>query len=237
MPTADIFFAASLAVKNMLTENFNVPENKIFVFYEFYSPSLNVEPIPSDLSRKINNAKLVVGGVGFVDYRKGFDLFLETVRVISNVNNIKDILFVWLGAFGRGKDKIVKKFIELNQLGDQVYFTGEVKNTEEYYKAFDVLFIPSREDPFPLVMLESAWFGKPIICFNNSGGITEFVDKEVGILIDSLDPGKTAREIIYLANNKDKLLLLGNSAKRKVAGSYTIDIVAPRIHQKIQSLM
>ena len=58
---------------------------------------------------------------------------------------------------------------------------------ETFYKNTDVLFLSSREDPYPLVVLEAAAFAKPAICFKDAGGAPEFVLQDAGIIVPYLD--------------------------------------------------
>jgi glycosyltransferase involved in cell wall biosynthesis len=51
----------------------------------------------------------------------------------------------------------------------------------------DVFFLSSREDPFPLVMLEAAHVGKPIVGVRASGGVNDFLQGLDELLVDSWD--------------------------------------------------
>lgn len=73
----------------------------------------------------------------------------------------------------------------------------------------------SREDPYPLVNLEVAALAKPIICFRNSGGSQEFVENDAGFIVSYLDVEKMADKIIYLFNNQNIGIMLGQNAKEK----------------------
>ncbi len=234
----DFYLAASGAVKNNLVHNLNIPGNKVEVIYEFLTPVTNHSEIHPGLSEVIrrNGKKFIVGSVGFVDYRKGFDLFLETAKSIREKNRIDGILFVWVGDFGKGKKETVDKFIESNALQEDVYFTGEIKNPWSYYNLFDLFFLASREDPFPLVMLESAWFGKPVLCFDHCGGAGEFIDENCGIILEETDPGKAALEIINGMENKERLRVFGENARNKVKEKFLVDHIAPQIYNKIKSM-
>jgi glycosyltransferase involved in cell wall biosynthesis len=57
----------------------------------------------------------------------------------------------------------------------------------KYFAAFDVFALVSREDPFPVVCLEAASLGKPIVCFNSSDGEKEFVENDCGFVVPDLD--------------------------------------------------
>lgn len=233
--STDIYLAAARAVKDMLTGTFGISKEKIIVVPEFIEAFNSGEKKAPDFLNKIkpDDTSLLVGSVGFVDFRKGYDLFMETARLVVNIYKKKEIKFIWVGAYGRGKKELVDRYVLSNGLQNHVLFTGEVSDPYSYYHWFDLLYLPSREDPFPLVMLESSWAARPVVCFKNCGGMEEFIDEDTGILIDEIDARKAAIKIIDLYHNRNEILRLGLNAKRKVEQYYLIDKIAPEIYKII----
>jgi glycosyltransferase involved in cell wall biosynthesis len=117
-----------------------------------------------------------------------------------------------------------------------VIFTGELENPFSVYKLFNLFLLTSREDPFPLVALESAWYHKPVICFDKGTGTAEFVKKGTGIISPYMDINTLADNIEKL--RKDKLLLkkLGDKAHNLVE-EYDINNIGPKIHKTILNLL
>ena len=69
--------------------------------------------------------------------------------------------------------------------------------------------LTAKEDPFPLVMMEAAYLGKPIVGYN-SGGISEFIQEGMGKSIDSFNPKDLTEAMISVENktliiDKEKL--------------------------------
>lgn len=132
------------------------------------------------------------GMSGRFEYRKGADLFVELARSFQQ----SGVHFLWVGsAPDKGFDYFVKKAIEYDGL-ENVHLVG--KQTDDYYNylsCIDCFLLTSREDPFPLVMIEAAALGKPIVSFN-SGGVKEFVRPGMGAVIDSWNPSDLAAAMI-----------------------------------------
>ncbi len=235
LKNTDYYIAASEKVKDYFCNNHQVSEDAICVVHEFISPpdSLTGNHPVLPIGIRINKEDFVVGSVGFVDYRKGFDLFLETASAVINEPGIQGVKFLWVGEFGHGRKKITENYLKRHHLEDMVAFTGGARNPYGYYSLFNIFFLASREDPFPLVMLESSWFGKPVMAFRNSGGAAEFIDENSGILLDDYDPGKAAEWIIHLKDQREYLLNLGNHARDKINESFLTDKLAPVIFDKI----
>ncbi len=235
--TTNHFIAASKAVKNNLIKNHQIPDDKITIHYEC------IEPIPdkegnsqSLLPICIEDSDFVVGGAGFVDYRKGFDLFLETAKRILVENNWEGFKFVWIGDFGRNKQKIIENFIQENNLSAFVCFLGEIQDPFPVYRKFDLFFLTSREDPFPLVMLENAYLGNPVIGFKGSGGIEEFLEQDSELLVKDFDTGLAANKILYLKNNPFNLSEYGKHQKNKVMKNHMMDSCGRQYFNRIIEL-
>ncbi len=235
MNNSDFYIAASFKVKENLSKNHHVPEDMIFVVHEFISPPDTVTespPVPP-IGITIKKDDFVVGSVGFVDYRKGFDLFLETASIVINESERRGVKFLWVGEFGHGRKDLVDNYLKKHRLYDFVGFTGGTRIPYTYYPLFDIFFLASREDPFPLVMLESSWYGKPVMAFRNSGGVSEFIDENSGFLLDDYDPRKAADLIIRLMDQPYSFMNMGEKAKKKVNDCFRTDILAPVVFEKI----
>ena len=100
-------------------------------------------------------------------------------------------------------------------LKDVVHFVGEKPNVTQYFQASDVFVLPSREDPFPLVMMEAGLYRNPVICFDGAGGAPEFVEQDAGFVIPSFDVGKMADKIVELLRSPELRNRMGERRKRK----------------------
>lgn len=119
------------------------------------------------------SGKKVVLGVGVASWRKGFDFFLQTAA-ISFRKFPNEIEFVWVGPISTQDRKRVEYDVQLLGLNNSFKIVGESEEVNSYYQSADLLFLSSREDPFPLVMLEAAVFRLPVIYFQGTGGSEEF---------------------------------------------------------------
>ncbi|WP_293788903.1 glycosyltransferase family 4 protein [uncultured Pedobacter sp.] len=111
---------------------------------------------------------------------KGIDFLVALLEVVPQ--NFK---FIWIGG-----DEFTGLYY-YTEKSLQTKFPGRVKflgiQRDEYYNylnSADAFLLLSREDSFPLVMLEAATLGKPIVGFN-SGGISEFIKPDTGRVINS----------------------------------------------------
>ena len=106
--------------------------------------------------------------------------------------------------------------LRLLALEDRVHFVGNKPNPLDYSSLFGVFALVSREDAFPLVMLEAASLGKPIVCFADSGGATEFVNNSCGFVVPYLGIEAMAAKVLELLESVSLRRSLGEQAAKKV---------------------
>jgi hypothetical protein len=87
----------------------------------------------------------------------------------------------------------------------------------------------STEDPYPLVVLEAAALGKPIVCFAGSGGAPEFVENDCGFVVPYLDLEAVAERIAELIEAPELRKRMGTAARMKVQSRHDVNIAAPQI--------
>lgn len=178
----------------------------------------------------IDENTFVVGGSGTTDWRKGPDLFIQTARDLFKSNPEAQVIFVWLGGKNEGVE-YEKLAYDINRyrLEGKVLFLGSKPNPHDYFQDFDCFFISSREDPYPLVCLENAALGNPVLCFENSGGMPEFVETDAGVIVAYGNTSKMAEVILDLYSDENKKKMLGAAAKAKVQGRHDVAISGRQI--------
>lgn len=96
---------------------------------------------------------------------------------------------------------------------NNITFVGKVNNDElsKYYNAADVLLVPStHEEGYGRVILEALSCGLPIVA-TNRGGIKEYINQKIGILIE-VTPQNIKQSLLLLLNNPRKLKSMSNEA-------------------------
>jgi lipopolysaccharide biosynthesis protein/glycosyltransferase involved in cell wall biosynthesis len=189
---------------------------------------------PPQLKAKLGlpvDKKLIVGcGLGMLS-RKGADLFLEVARHLR-LQNRTDFHCCWVGDFDRtgSNPSMLARFEALKQSEqEQVSFVGVKDDPWEYLAAADIFLLPSREDPFPLVALEAADCGLPIVCFEGAGGIPDFVGKDCGAVVPLEDSEAMAREVALLLDDDAKRQALGAKAREKRLLLCSPDVAGPQV--------
>jgi glycosyltransferase involved in cell wall biosynthesis len=124
-----------------------------------------------------DNAFLVLG-LGFGDFRKGFDLFLQIASKSLTTN--ANIHFAWVGEIQPTLKTYLADEIAAARATRKFHLAGFSETVEDVYAAADIFALTSREDPYPTVALEALAAGIPVVAFEGAGGIPELLREEDG---------------------------------------------------------
>jgi glycosyltransferase involved in cell wall biosynthesis len=133
---------------------------------------------------------------GATNMIKGIDFLIPLMKKLKNNHKV-----VWIGGKDPGGTSYYTEESVKNNYSDRVIFLG--KKSHDYYDFLnvgDAYLSLSREDSYPLVLLEAAHLGMPIVGFN-SGGIKEFVTKEIGYVVDQLNFDELANKMALVETN------------------------------------
>jgi glycosyltransferase involved in cell wall biosynthesis len=236
------FIACSDAVSQALQKLHAIPGEKISMVYGGISVSSIRERA---LERSVTEARqwcglgeqdFVIGACGFADWRKGPDLFLQLADSLRRRNGpSRKLSFLWTGRIpGDSAGRILLHDLQRLGLGETVKFIGEQANPYPFLNACDVFCSCSREDPFPLVMLEAAALGKPTVCFENSGGAPEFCARGAGFTVPYLNLEAMGQMLLQLADDDKLRARTGESAMTLVEQEFDTRNLTSRIAQLIE---
>jgi len=239
---ADVFLAASNAVKENLILQHNVNDEVVHVVHEFVPVKEVLQAAGTGVSLRqyagIPEDEIIVGGSGCGVWRKGIDLFVQLALLVKNSNAGMPIRFVWVGGDPEGLEFYqVQHDIERVGLVDNVIVIPEVASPARFFRDFDIMAMVSREDPFPLVCLECACLATPIVCFDHSGGVPELVEEDCGFVVPYLDLRMMAERIMELACNPVLRNSLGRRAAEKVSVRHDVSVAAPEIYRLMMRVL
>lgn len=153
--------------------------------------------------------EVVVGCCGSVEHRKGADLWLEAARQVLTARPDDSIRFVWVGD---GAPPAA-------QLDPRIEFVGPSDNPYPAMASFDIATLPSRDDPFPLVVLESMLLGVPVVAFGVGGVPAQIGD--AGVVVRPGDVTGFADAVLTLVLDPEARGELGDRARRRVLSEFS----------------
>jgi glycosyltransferase involved in cell wall biosynthesis len=240
----DGFIAVSDAVRENLLRNHEVAAARIHRIYEGIAPPESSTVADArgraDVRRALSlpTDAFVVGGCGTMDWRKAPDVFIQVARHLASMRPDLPAHFLWVGGQSSGADIEALQYV-VDRLGlrSRLHFVGPKRDPLPYFALFDVFLLTSREDPFPLVVLEAAALGLPTVCFQGAGGMPEFVGADAGFVVKYLDIPAAASAIAQLADSPELRLHLGRQAAEKVQRGHTIDVIGSQVLRLVETYL
>jgi O-antigen biosynthesis protein len=231
----DRFVAVSPPVARNLEKAHGVDPARIATIYAFIRSreknAIIFDKAAIRKQRELPESGFFIFGCGTTDWRKGADLFIEVASQAGSLG-LDDYYFYWIGADTGERGALEKRARRLG-LENRVRFLGECQDTRSYFAAGDVFLLTSREDPFPLVCLEAADCGLPIVCFDKAGGMPDFVQNDAGFVVPLDDIKGMAEKIVFLWAHEEERAQRGVLARQRVRAHHDVSIAGEEIFHVI----
>lgn len=170
------------------------------------------------LKSKFSTQMFSIGVIGRLSDEKGQIVFLKAINRLKNKIPLKGVLV------GKGPDEnMLRDFVEKNNLESIIDFYGHSNNIQALIaEKFHVVVVPSREEAFSLVTIESFSVSTAVIGAN-LGGIKDLIrNYETGILFTKNDDNDLAKKIEELYNDNNLLIRLGKSGRKEFLDKHQI---------------
>jgi glycosyltransferase involved in cell wall biosynthesis len=218
--------------KEVLIKKYNERAEKIEVIHNMidYDRFSTTTFTRSQLIDKygIDGNKKIIGSLGRLQWQKRPDIF---VRLVELMQNNKDYHFVMAG----DGDMYAGLADRIKRLTNLTYI-GATKNPEQVYPMFDVAVFPSKYEGYPLVGIECAYIGLPIIAANIVGFREQIENGNIGLLYDIRGDEEDAESIKQiLVNNYEYLITLGKNGPDFVNKYHNREVIKADI-QKVFGL-
>ena len=152
--------------------------------------------------------------VGRIQPLRGLDVAIETLAALSHRDAV---LLVVGGASGsEGANELARVTALATRLGvaQRVRFIEPQPHhlLSTYYRAADVVVVPSRSESFGLVALEASACGTPVVA-TAVGGLLSLVEDDVnGYLVAQRDADQFAQRVAHVLDNPQLAARLGSAA-------------------------
>lgn len=177
--------------------------------------------------------RLRILSVGRLVPQKGYEdvlvAFAETVRKLR-----KEAELFILGE-GPERAKLQALMVKL-RVDEHVRLVGTVGNPYAWMNTADLFVMPSRWEPFGIVLVEAMALGLPVIS-TATDGARDIVESGIdGLLVPIGEPDSLAQAILHLARSAEARAALGRRAFEK-AKRFDVSVVVPRYDDVLQSVL
>ena len=186
--------------------------SRISVIRNGVVPESEASPVPDGPPRLLCIGRLVE--------QKGFDLAIAALAMLRSRHPSARLTIAGDGPEGA---RLVALASDLD-VADRVEFLGIVDRAgiARLLRETTVVVMPSRYEGFPLVALEAAWAGRPVIA-SEAPGLAEAVRRtESGIIVPGEDVGALAGAIDELVSDRERARALGRRARAMAGEQYAI---------------
>jgi glycosyltransferase involved in cell wall biosynthesis len=184
--------AVSQTLKREVMSLYKIPEEKCEVIPNGIIPRsyrADIDPGEVKASYGIHPCAPLILFIGRLVYQKGPDLFIEALQKVCRHRG--DAKVVVAGEGG------MRQFLQERATDLPVNFVGYIPDSEyiRLLNAADIVVIPSRNEPFGLVLLE-AWSAEKCVVASNVGGLSENIDG----FVNGIKVGANAESIAWGIN-------------------------------------
>lgn len=182
---------------------------------------------------------LVIGTVAQIGYRKGVDLFLDTADQL--LDRHPQLKFVIVGPQATKEEsyfRVMMARMQQGRLKRQVVYLGGRKDIPNVMSSFDIFFLPTRAEPFGMVIIEAMAAGVPVVA-THVGGIPEIItSSEIGRTVRELAPEAYASAINDLVEMGDShRRRLGEQGRTSLAGRFDLASMRDTLQPIYQQLI
>jgi glycosyltransferase involved in cell wall biosynthesis len=223
---ADRVITVSNLLKDEIRWLYQVPDWKASVVYNgVNSETFDYEVDPGEVKRRYHIGPLdpTVLFVGRMVVQKGPDILMRTLPgVLRHYGNAK---YVFVGdGHMRGE---VYAMAQAMGVGHAVRMLGDVRGRvlHDLFKACDIVAVPSRNEPFGIVILEG-WSAKKPVVSTKRGGPAEFVWHGVnGLQVDDT-PDSVGWGVGTLLADHGRCQWMGRNGRAAVDAAFSWDTIA-----------
>jgi glycosyltransferase involved in cell wall biosynthesis len=231
---SETVYSTTITLENTLAENAGLQNQPLHIIPQGQceipsTGSANPEEQKHESTRLLSHLlppgspedTFLVIGVGFVQMRKGVDLFLECATQLVKNNAGIHFRFVWIGSGYEPERDLaysvyLKDQVQRSNLLDHFEFLPETTSIETAYQAADLMLLSSRLDPLPNVAIDAMSRGLPLVCFKRTTGIADILIEaglEDACVAPYIDPSAMAEKVMTFAQSKSYRSRIGEELK------------------------
>jgi glycogen synthase len=221
---ADGLCAPSQAMKNVVSEAWQILPEKITVMPNLYLPTDALLRLPAE--SHYNRVTFI----GRLEMRKGVDKLAQAIPAV--LQQYPGVQFRFVGKSDPAPDgkRLMSEYIQemLKEDAAQLEFTGSVlpEAIPQYLAETDICVFPSLWEAAGYVCLEAMSAARGIVASYNGGMKDMLEDCRGGILVDPYNVNAIAEGIVFLLQHPGERKAMAGRAREKVQQFYCKELAA-----------
>jgi glycosyltransferase involved in cell wall biosynthesis len=159
--------------------------------------------------------------VGRLVPAKGFDLAVEALPALARRHP-----GLTLAIAGDGPERArLERLARETGVGDRVSFEGWISPERVCARMSEasVIVLPSHQEGLPVVAIEAAWSGRPVVATNVSGMAEVVAHGRTGLLVPAGDRDALARAIDEIVSDPGRARRMGSEARRLATERFSLE--------------
>ncbi len=198
---------------------------------------LTVVPNFTDLAtcpvRDVTARPPMIGALGRLHEQKGFDVLVRAAAVMRD----RGAAFR-LRIGGEGPDRaLLEGLIGELDLSDRIELAGWVSPPGPFLSELDLFAVPSRYEPFGLVVIEAMAAGVPVVASDLEGPREILEQGRLGSLVASEDPERLADCLMQALGDRAHAVALARDAQARAVAKYGFEAGADRLAAAVDGLI
>jgi L-malate glycosyltransferase len=178
----------------------------------------------------------IVGNIGNHAKAKDLTTFINTVDIIINEMNRKDILFVQIGEFSKLTPDLME-LVKSKKLEKNILFLGKLEKASSVVNQMDLFLMTSEREGGPTSVLEAMLIGVPVVS-TQVGVIQEvIIPGESGFYAPVKDAMQLATKVIELLDDKMLQEKCSKNAKNLIENEFNSEIIAQKTFALYKQIM
>ena len=210
-----------------LVMQFGFPKERCFVLP-------NAIKVDQEYSKKEIKKTPTIGMYGRIEARKGFDVLIAAAGILAK-EGYDFRLKIGGFAVSEGYDLTHLKTLAKEQgIFEKCDFVGTVYDKKSFFSDVDIFCVPSREEPFGIVILEGFLFSTLVISSNTDGGKFLVGNSENGLLFENENPSDLADKIKQVTEKAAPYQQLTKNAFLRLEKDFSFASLARQFQQILQ---
>ena len=202
-----------IKIGNIDPSKITVIRNGININNNFISNNINY----------LKNKKFLIGVIGRLSIEKGHIYLIHAIKSISDLN-----LECWIVGDGPLRNELEEKVAAIGMRG-KIRFLGYQNDVHKLLNCFNVIVVPSLNESIPISIIEALAAKRPVIA-TSVGGIPELIVNNItGLLVPPRNSEELANKIVYLHQNYQKAIKMGENGYCEVNKNYSSSMMAENI--------
>lgn len=236
-PKIKRILCVSNATKNVAGSMLKNPQKLSCVYHGTnVSPNINSQEIDLRKKLKLEANTVIIGNIANHIWPKDLETFIEVANDLINVEKMKNLHFIQIGAFSKNTINLMAK-IEKYRLTPYISFLDSIPNAASLIPQFDISLMTSKSEGIPQFIYESFLKKVPVVS-TNVGGISEIIEHDKNGLLAPAGNHKTlAKLIVDLLKDQVKREQFKEHSYKLVLENFTTEIMAQKTLNQYKTVL